>query len=325
MELIALAVFLVALALQVILFLGGIIGLIVSRFIKSEKLRNISKCLVMWTTVFFLFPKVARKAGYITNRVLAWVIAFLPILVMLCAIVVCINVIFGNTQVPYEDLPYTSREEITAIIEMPDFPEFEYKENSKDNWSGDISIWFSFKDENQVAELFETLNRKVNKKDNVFWEKASDSLFVFSRGWDGVYASPAGIENSGQLVIDIRRDGFCVIPQTSWGGDLDSYANSDSMYVLTGVRFPKYKIVNVKYEDYWQDFSYYITIKLNRMPSQDFINALKKSNQWSESNGKYIFCIRNRHCKSKMDYIVHEEEITVDPQSRLVEIEYRDY
>lgn len=312
-----------------VLFCIGVISLIVAHFFKIETLGNASKCLLSWLTLFFLFPYLAQKSGFIKNKVVGWIIALIapPLLVLYC-------LVYGlstmDNPLPYEKLLFTAKEEIEAITDVSDFPEYEYLNNVHDGWNGVTYTRNLFKNEKDVNTLLSKLALKLDDKENVYWHKDSlrseadkeffgcDEVYICDRGWDSLYvAAPTNIDSYyTQVRVVIGKKGFTVKPESCYTGGIDEYANPDSLYKLTGVRFPKYKIVNCSYHDMFVDWAWDATMKLENYPSKEFIRDIEKAKHWrKKDDGTYEFNMDDR----KGDLW---ENLYVDPKSKIVTISY---
>ena len=87
------------------------------------------------------------------------------------------------------------------------------------------------------------------------------------------------------------------------------------MSVLTSVNFPDYEIVDLYYYGDTIDPFWNAKLKLNKKPSQAFIQSLKTSEHWTkEDDGTYHFRATDR------GGIDLWEEITVDPNSKFINL-----
>lgn len=317
----------IAFFIPLVLFVLSIVGIIVGSFMKKQKLKNISMCLAAWLTLFPIFPVIAKKSGVIKNILYGWLLALLspPMLVFYTITYLLVQ---SYQPVPYKDLKFTSHKDIAAITETPNFPEFEYIDNDHDGWTGETYIHYKFKDENESVSFYKSLSKKLESKDNVYWSKDSlkkaedkafydcDVVYIFHRGWYGDYVvSPRGIkEKEAGAYIVIGKKKFMVKAEPVSLFYIEDYANPDSLQHLTGIRFPKYKIVNCTYYGYGIDPGWSATMKLKEKPSRKFIEEIKHAEHWTErSNGEFQFSLIDR----KGDLL---EDITVNPNSQYVEI-----
>lgn len=312
-----------------VLFCIGVVGWIAARLFKKETLGNACKCLLSWLTLFFLFPYLAQKAGFIKNKVVGWIIALIapPLLVLYC-------LVYGlstmDNPLPYEKLQFTSKEEIEAITEISNFPEYEYLNNVHDGWNGVTYTRNLFKNENDVNTLLNILKSKIDDEENIYWHKDSlynkedreffgcDEVYICDRGWDSLYVvPPTNIESYDIHVrVVVGKKGFTVKPESCYTGGIHEYAIPDSLYNLTGVRFPKYKIVNCCFHDMFVDWAWDATMKLDNYPSKEFIRDIEKADHWQKKDdGTYEFAMSDR----KGDLW---ERMCVDPKSKIVTISY---
>lgn len=312
-----------------VLFCLGTFLWILAHVIKNEKLVFGSKCLLSWLTLFFLFPGIAKKAGFINNKKMGWILALLaPPLLGLYWMIYGLATL--NSPLPFDELQFTSHEDIVAITEISNFPEFDYLNNVHDGSTGVTYTRNLFKNEDCVNTLFSELNSKVDDKENIYWHKDSlrseedkeffgcDEVYICDRGWDSIYVVPPTNIDSycTQVRVVIGKKGFTVKPESCYTGGIDEYAIPDSLYNLTGVRFPKYKIVNCSFHDMFVDWAWEATMKLDNYPSKEFIKDIEKANHWQKKDdGTYEFTMDDR----KGDLW---ERMCVDPKSKIVTISY---
>jgi len=306
-----------------VLFALGIAGIIVGHFMKRETMKNLGKCLATWTTLFFLLPVIAKRAGFINNILVGWIVALLaPPLFVLYGLVYGLWAI--NQPLPYDELRFTSHDEIAAITEIPDFPQFKYVRNSHDGWDGTTTTWNEFTDSIEVARLFAHLDSIVGDKDNIYWSRdtlfnddlktVKEVFYIYNRGWDGEYVKcPKGIKDSlTQVSMQVYHDGFIITPEPYWTGGIEDYANPGTLNKITGVDFPSLEFVNAQFNDYFVDAGWNATAKMKYEPSTKFISELKSADNWTEQkDGTFTFHLVDR------DGDLYED-ITVDPDSRFV-------
>lgn len=279
--------------------------------------------IVLCATLFFLRSGKAQKSGKSKSK--AWLVAFLLLPVVLAGlafIALCVGILCSDVDRPIplskDETPYTSREEIVAITGFSNFPEFEYLSSER---YGGITIKYAFKDANEVENLFKTLKRKVNEKDNVYWsiDSTDNCRYHFNRGWDGEYMDmPAGCSDSlSQISMDIDSTGFeAYVGGFLLNDSLERYATADSLYALTGINFPKYQVVNMNHYGWAEEFGYDIALMLDKKPTKSFLDALSKSDDWTRNKeGNYIF-----YQKDERGWESHE--IFVNPYSRIIKIKY---
>ena len=292
----------------------GIIVLIVAKLMHKEKIADIATCFILWTIFPFILPFKAKKKELISKQIYSW------ILVVLAPIFICIYIFVGvlyyeNRPAPYEDLLFTSQQEIAAITEIDNFPEFEYIENIKDRFMGETTVYYKFIDSLAIENITKTIELKLQDEDNIFWH---DENFC-TRGWHTSYTkAPKGFEDDSTAYIvsvNVFPSGFSVYYKWCGAWDLDYYSNSDSLSVLTSVDFPDYEIVDLYYYDDTIDPFWDAKLKLNKKPSQAFIQSLKTSKHWTkEDDGTYHFRATDR---GGVDLW---EKITVDPNSKFINL-----
>lgn len=312
-----------------VLFCVGVVGWIISFFIDSQKLGDICKCLMAWLTIFFFFPGLAKEAGIVKNKLVGWLIAlFAPPLLVFYALIYGISTM--DDPLPYNNLPFTSRGEIAAITEIPNFPEFEYIDNSRDAWSGNISIDYRFKNKKDVVNLLNELHRKVNDSENVYWEKDTlstkddkeffgcNEVYVYHRGWDSLYViRPENVNDYDvQVKIIIGKKRFIVKPEPHDSFWLEDNLTPDKLYKTTGVKFPNYDVVNYIFYD-GREYSCDAVIKLKHSPSKTFLKAIEKAKHWEmQKDGTYTF---------SLDDGGGWLDICVKSKSKIVTIRYSTY
>lgn len=313
-----------------VLFCFGVVGWIVSLFNDNKKVGDICKCLMAWLTLFFCFPRLARKAGFVKNKLVGWLIAlFAPPLLVFYALIYGLSTM--DDPLPYDKLPYTSRGEIAAITEIPNFPEFEYIDNSYDGWLGMVTcINYHFKSEDDALNLLQELKRRCGDKENIYWAKDTLSttedkeffgcteVYVYHRGWDSLYVTrpPKVADYEAQVKIIIGKKGFIVKPEPTGSFWLEDHVTPDKLYKITGVKFPDYEVVNYIFY-YGREYSCDAVIKLKHFPSKTFLKAIEKAKHWEkEKNGTYTF---------GLDNVDASLGICVNPKSKIITISYSTY
>lgn len=304
----------------------GVLVLFIANLMHKKRVADISTCFLFWTIFPFVLPFKAKKKQLISKQIYGW------ILVLLSPLFVLTYLFFGicaymDRSISFEELPFTSREEIAAITEIEDFPEFEYLKNNRDGWSGVIFIQNKFKGDD-ITLLLKKVESKLTDKENVFWStvvlsKEEDKdffgcneIYACKRGWNTQYMEgPDGVEKSSQVEIYIGKKAFNIRIEDCRVWDLEYYSNSDSLSVLTGVNFPNYEIVNLSYFGDTIDPLWTAILKLDKKPGKSFIQSLTNSKGWNKNDdGTYHFYCADRNGKDLW------EEITIDPKSRLVEL-----
>ncbi|MBR5466391.1 MAG: hypothetical protein IKU79_03165 [Bacteroidaceae bacterium] len=324
--LITLGVVLIALT-----FWPAVILLIVARAKGWKKYGDIAECAVWWHTFSFMLPYKAKKMGVISNKIWAWLLVLISPLawIVYTIIFLCILAVNLNKPLEYDELPFKTKEDMCALTGFEEFPEFEYMGNRKDGWDGIVWTEFRFSDEKSAEVLMQQIEAELKNEDNIFWSKDSlrkeedkkffgcEVVYVMERGWDSIYIEGAQEmkEQFTQVRMCIGEKGFALRHMRNWGGNLDYYSNVDSLSALTGVAFPEYKMVNLGYNNYFVDSGWRATLKLNTKPSKTFINAIKNSPNWEQTeDGCYHF---HQSDRSGQDLW---EDIIVNPKNKVVHL-----
>ena len=313
-----------------IAFLGFLLGaFLTAKLSHNERVANIALCVGLWLILPFALPFKAKSYGLINKSIYAWLLVlFSPIGIGICIILALsiAYIVALSKTVPYEKLSFTSREEIAAIAEMPDFPEFEYLTHSHDGWNGSNYIENRFKDTTAVVKFLGKLQSKVSEAENVYWTRVPltskkdkkffgcDEIYICKRGWDIKYSrSPKGIKHNAHVSLHVGKNAFTVRESVCWVWDMDYYSSADSLSKLTGTSFPKYDVVNLEYWD-GIDPAFEAILKLDKKPTKKILNAIQKAENWRlDEDGTYHFHLSDR----KGDLW---EDITIDPQSRIVKM-----
>ena len=312
-------------------FLPAVILLIVARAKGWKKYGDIAECAVWWHTFSFMLPYKAKKMGVISNKIWAWLLVLISPLawIVYTIILLCILAVNLNKPLEYDELPFKTKEDMCALTGFEEFPEFEYMGNSKDGWDGIVWTEFRFSDEKSAEVLMQQIEAELKNEDNIFWSKDSlrkeedkkffgcEVVYVMERGWDSIYIEGAHEmkEKFTQVRMCIGEKGFALRHMRNWGGNLDYYSNVDSLSALTGVAFPEYKMVNLGYNNYFVDSGWRATLKLNTKPSKTFINAIKNSPNWEQTeDGCYHF---HQSDRSGQDLW---EDIIVNPKNKVVHL-----
>ena len=304
-----------------------IVAMIIFKLLHKDFVVKISKCVLWWIICPILLPSKAKKLGVIHKSVYGWMLVLLSPIAILVYILFAFFINF-NKPLPYDKLPYTSHEDIAAITEIADFPEFEYVTNTKDDFGGVNYTENRFKNEKDVEQLFLKIESKLIDKENIFWSKdtlqtnedkeyfGSDIIYICERGWDTLYTNaPKGIKEVGQVQIIIGKKSFTLKDEICVCWDLDYYSNADSLSKLTGIQFPQYKIVNLNYCNAFIDPGWDATLKLDKKPSKAFIQSIQKANHWKkQDDGTYHFHMSDRGGGDLW------EDIVIDPKSRIVKL-----
>lgn len=325
---------LLILSLLFIIFVFPIVTFIVATLLHKERLANISVCIILWLVFPFALPAKVKQYSLIRRPIWRWLLALLSPMAIACYAIIFLflGLTTESKSKAYESLSFTSREEIAAITEIADFPEFEYLNNTYYGWDDVTYTRHKFTNEKEVEKLFSVIESKIVDRDNIFWSVVtltdeedkthfgSDTIYVCKRGWDTDYMDSPDVEhNYTQVQIAIGSKGFTVRDAECYPWDMEYYSSPDSLSLLTGVSFPSYKIVNL---DYWGesiDPAFIATLKLDKKPSRAFIQSIQTAEHWVQlDDGTYRFHLADR----KGDLW---EDITIDPNSRLVELSVNTY
>jgi hypothetical protein len=317
--------------LMALTFGPAVILLIVARAKRWKKYGDIAECAVWWHTFSFMLPYKAKKMGVISNKIWAWLLVLISPLawIVYTIIFLCILAVNLNKPLEYDELPFKTKEDMCALTGFEEFPEFEYMGNSKDGWDGIVWTEFRFSDEKSAEVLMQQIEAELKNEDNIFWSKDSlrkeedkkffgcEVVYVIERGWDSIYIE--GVQEMKEKFTQVRmcigEKGFALRHMRNWGGNLDYYSNVDSLSALTGVAFHEYKMVNLGYNNYFVDSGWRATLKLNTKPSKTFINAIKNSPNWEQTeDGCYHF---HQSDRSGQDLW---EDIIVNPKNKVVHL-----
>lgn len=314
------------------LTLIGLISFIVTKMMHKNKSANVSLCFILWMTLSFLFPYVAKKKGIIKK----WWLAIILMLVSPAAIAtyyIVATSFFGISPYRYEELKFTDRESIELLTELKNFPEYEYIDNSYDSWYGTHHVRYAFKEElsSDFYNIIESF-RKEKENENVFWSIdsltsdddkqffGSDIIYVYKRGWDGIYISAPShdMPRNIDVYLYIGKKGFVCKYTENTIITLDSFGNRDSISTLTGIQFPSYKSIDSHFTPCGPDWAEDWVIELDKNPNSEFIQKIKMSPNWKvleNSSGCYEF--------RKEEPMKSETTIIVDKNSKIVKACYQ--
>lgn len=295
----------------------------------KEKVVNICICILTWMTLFFLFPYMARKYNVIKEKWVAILLMLVSPALLATGYIVATEFV-GISPYRYKELKFTSKNDITSLTGITDFPDYEYLNNSYDSWSGTHTVRFLFKEE-PPASFYEELESLKKQPDNVYWSVDNlrdaydfdffgcDHIYIYSHGWDGKYitAPNENMPENVTLHFFIGKRGFVCRYQEYANNSLDIYGIPDSISARAGVEFPSYKNVNCSYVDVGPDWAEDWAILLDEKPSKDFIRQIKASPNWNPLANKpgcyeYSKIIENKSIES----------IIVDENSRVVKANY---
>ena len=282
-----------------------------------KRIIEVVKQLLLWAFIPPLFFTNRRKAGWKKRWCIPLVIFspmcmifWVPILVILI-LFVAFAISVQDREVPYENLPFKTHEEISALTEMADLPEFTYVSSYENDWEYLTRAKFAFKDTLTLAEQ-EKFTAKCKERDNIFWHQVDSTTWVFKRGWNSedskLMKNPEGIQcKSRQLEIVFTKYGFVV------------YVNMVGYPMLDVDRFPNlklppYEYVNLEWRDCGPDYTNYATVRLKQKPSASFY----KGWTYNAQSGTYSFIVMDE--KGQWSW-----EATTRKGSRLVWISYATY
>ncbi len=284
------------------LFLIGLISYVVAKLMHKKKIANISLCFMSWMTLSFLFPSMAKKNGVIKS----WWLAILLMLVSPAAIAtyyVVATLGFGISTYRHKELKFTDEQSIVSLTGLRSIPEYEYLNNSYDYWDGIHYVRYKFKEEPNTS-FFQEIEELRKQKDNLFWSLdtlsfdtdkhfyGSDSVYIFSRGWDGVFikAPISDVPENVDVKIVFGKKGFICKYSEYNNRSFDRLGNRDSISNLTGVQFPSYKNVDCHFNPCGPDWSEDWVILFDELPSKEFIRHIKASPNWEQlKDGSYKF------------------------------------
>lgn len=295
-------------------------------FMHKSILEEITRCVLWWLTFSFHLPAVAAESGLIRKKRYAWGLVMIsPAAVMtywLLLMIFCVCTY--DSSIAYENLKFTSRNDIAAITEIEDFPEFEYVDNTS-RGLGNVRVTENrFTNSEEAEQLRDILDKKVESEDNIFWRKSSitdkkeiefygcNEVYVCERGWDSIYVKPPkGVEECKcHVSITIGTKGFMVEDEFCTSKEAEDYATPDSLYVITGVKFPDFRFVNCSYVEYYDGDESEVWLDLGKKPGRTMMESIRKSEDWNElKDGTF-------ECMTKKTPI----RITVDPQSQYVKV-----
>ncbi len=268
----------------------------------KEKTANLSLCFMSWMTLSFLFPSLAKRKGVIKSWWLAIILMIVsPAAVATYYIVATIG--FGISPYSYRDLKFTDKQSIMSLTGLQTFPEYEYLNNSFDNLDEIHYVRFTFKEEPSDS-FFQNIDALRAQKDNMFWSLdtlsfdedkrfyGSDSIYVYSRGWDGIYIQAPSTEMPENVNVElfIGKKGFVCKYSEFNNRSFDRFGNRDSISILTGVQFPSYKNVDCHFIPCGPDWTEEWIIQLDELPGKEFLRQIKTSPNWEKlEDGSYKF------------------------------------
>lgn len=296
------------------------ISLVVSKLMRKNFAAKVSECILWWSFFPILLPFRAKKLKVISKDVYAWTLALLSPLIVSIVLVVAMHIKLHS--------PSITREEIVAITEIADFPEFEYHCYSTPLGMV-LSEGYCFKNDEDVERLFEKIDSLIADDTNSFWSKdtltnienivyyGSEIVYTYNRSWDSLYINEAKEVKVPRIArITIGKDVFDFAERHCCKWDIDYYSNVNILRLLTGVAFPQYTIVNIDYNDYYfMRHTWCATLKLDEKPSDDLIQTIQKDENWHKlNNGTYIFRVEDRDGQDLW------ECVTIDPNSDIAKL-----
>ncbi len=307
-----------------------VIIMLIAAIMHKRDMVNVCICILTWMTVFFLFPYMARKYNVIKEKWVTFLLMLVSPAVLATIYIVGVDCLGVLSPYRYNELKFTSKDDIVSLTGLHNFPEYEYHNNSYASWSGTHTVRFLFKEEPQ-ASFYAELDSLRKGKDNVYWSSdslehesdrkffGSDHIYIYSHGWDGKYIIPPSEDMPKNVALHffIGKRGFVCRYQEYANNPLDKFGNQDSISAITGVQFPAYKNVNCDYMDIGPDWGEDWTILLDEKPSKDFIRQIKASPNWTplaNKPGCYEY--------SKTIEYKSIESIIVDENSRVVKANY---
>ena len=255
-----------------------------------------------WMTLSFLFPSMAKKNGVIKS----WWLAIFLMLISPAAIAtyyVVATLGFGISTYGLKDLKFTDEQSLVSLTGLRSIPEYEYFNNSYDYWYGIHYVRYKFKEEPNIS-FFQEIEELRTQKDNMFWSLdtlsldedkqffGSDSIYVYSRGWEGIYIQTPSTEmpENVDIKLFIGKKGFVCKYSEYINRTFDSFGHRDSISTLTGVQFPSYKNIDCHYYPCGPDWSEEWVIQLDELPNKEFIRQIKSAPNWEQlKDGSYKF------------------------------------
>lgn len=225
--------------------------------------------------------------------------------------------------------PSITQEEIVAITEIADFPEFEYRHYYSIPRGITLFEGYCFKDKVEVEHLFEKIDSLIANGESTFGSKdtlinienieyyGSEIVYTYNRSWDSMYIEETKEVKVPRIArITIGKDVFDFAERHCSKWDIDYYSNVNILSLLTGVEFPQYTIVNIDCNDYdFMRHTWCATLKLDEKPSDDLIQTIQKDENWNKlNNGTYIFRVEDREGQDLW------ECVTIDPTSDIAKL-----
>ena len=312
--------FVLILLFGIISVLLATISLIASKLMHKDFAAKVSECILWWGLFPILLPFRAKKLKVISKDVYAWTLALLSPLIVSIVLVVAMHIKLHR--------PSITREEIVAITEIADFPEFEY--HCYSTLLGMVlSEGYCFKNDEDVERLFEKIDSLIADDANSFWSKdtltsienieyyGSEIVYTYNRSWDSMYIKEAKDVKVPRIArITIGKDVFTFAERHCSKWNLDYYSNVDNLRLLTGVEIPQYTVVNIDYNDYFfMLHTWCATLKLDEKLSDELVQTIQKDEKWHKpNNGTYTFCVEDREGQDLW------ECVTIDPNSNIAKL-----
>lgn len=312
--------FVLIVLLGIISIVLATISLVVSKLMRKNFAAKVSECILWWSLFPILLPFRAKKLKVISKDVYAWTLAFLSPLIVSIVLVVAMHIKLHR--------PSITREEIVAITEIADFPEFEYHCYSTPLGMV-LSEGYCFKNDEDVERLFEKIDSLIADDTNSFWSKdtltnienivyyGSEIVYTYNRSWDSLYINEAKEVKVHRIArITIGKDVFTFAERHCSKWNLDYYSNVDNLRLLTGVEIPQYTVINIDYNDYcFMGHTWCATLKLDEKLSDELVQTIQKDEKWEKlNNGTYTFCVEDREGQDLW------ECVTIDPNSNIAKL-----
>lgn len=304
----------------IICILLATISLVVSKLMRKDFAAKVSEYILWWSLFPILLPFRAKKLKVISKDVYAWLLTLLSPFI--------VSIVLAVAMYVKSHRPSITHEEIVAITEIADFPEFEY--HCYSTLLGMVlSEGYCFKNDEDVERLFEKIDSLIADDANVFWSKdtlrnienieyyGSEIVYTYNRSWDSMYIEETKEVKVPRIArITIGKDVFDFAEHHCCKWDIDYYSNVNILRLLTGVAFPQYTIVNIDYNDYYfMRHTWCATLKLDEKPSDELIQTIQKDGKWEKlNNGTYVFCVEDREGQDLW------ECVTIDPNSDIAKL-----
>lgn len=215
---------------------------------------------------------------------------------------------------------YDTREQVTAITGLADFPAFTCTKGDKASGTGHTTNYYSF-DEPLTAAFEKKLKAMCDDPDNCLWSISTGGNYVLQRAWDGKYIkSPIEGVEADCIKMTIFDNGcFTIESFGALSAPLDEVADPKTLNENMGVTFPKYHVENFEGSTDMARCTAYLL--LDEKPAQAFIEQLEKLPKWErQADGSFKYELLSSYRNTCLYYC--ERRAVVNPESRLVVVSY---